>query len=354
MQKTPASASTPTGVRIHHSLRRDRPANPLSGNRAVVSRRIHSDLPLLPHHLQTVWKAQKRPTAVPLQPVPQDLHRRARTALGRNAPSPGPGRGRPETALGRHERSQCRARDRRPPRHHPPAAHPGRGTLPAAHEEKIKGLDVRDVQVDEIWGFVQKKEGHRWEYEKDVREIGDAYCFVGIERNTKLVLAYHLGKRDTPATDAFIGKLAYATSDSRYQLTSDGFKPYIKSVKMLLRGRVDFAQLVKVYGSPREGEQRYSPAEVVDSVPYEIMGRPVRNRICTSHIERQNLSIRMGMRRMTRLTNGFSKKWENLEAAYALWFAFYNFCRVHKTLRITPAMEAGIADHAWSISEIIG
>lgn len=213
---------------------------------------------------------------------------------------------------------------------------------------------MRDVQVDEIWGFVQKKEGHRWEYEKDVREIGDAYCFVGIERNTKLVLAYHLGKRDTPATDAFIGKLAYATSDSRYQLTSDGFKPYIKSVKMLLRGRVDFAQLVKVYGSPREGEQRYSPAEVVDSVPYEIMGRPVRNRICTSHIERQNLSIRMGMRRMTRLTNGFSKKWENLEAAYALWFAFYNFCRVHKTLRITPAMEAGIADHAWSISEIIG
>jgi transposase-like protein/IS1 family transposase len=220
-------------------------------------------------------------------------------------------------------------------------------------EEKIRGLDVRDVQVDEIWGFVQKKEGHRWEFEKNVREIGDAYCFVGIERSTKLVLAYHLGKRDTSSTDAFIGKLAYATSDSRFQLTSDGFKPYIKSVKMLLRGRVDFAQLVKVYGTPREGEQRYSPAEVVDAVPYEIMGRPVRNRICTSHIERQNLSIRMGMRRMTRLTNAFSKKWSNLEFAYNLWFAYYNFCRVHKTLRVTPAMESGLSDHAWSIPELL-
>jgi len=122
---------------------------------------------------------------------------------------------------------------------------------------------------------------------------------------------------------------------------------------MLLRDRVDFAQLIKVYGVPRDGEQRYSPAEVVDSVPGEIMGRPVRSRICTSHIERQNLSVRMGMRRMTRLTNGFSKKWENLEAAYALWFAFYNFCRVHKTLRVTPAMKAGIEDRVWSIEELL-
>jgi IS1 family transposase len=174
-----------------------------------------------------------------------------------------------------------------------------------------------------------------------------------MERSTKLVLAYHLGKRTAKATDAFIGKLAYATSRDRYQLTSDGFKPYVTAVKLILRDRVDFAQLVKVYGSPREGEQRYSPAEVVDSVPCEIMGRPVRDRICTSHIERQNLSVRMGMRRMTRLTNGFSKKWENLQAAYSLWFAFYNFCRVHKTLRVTPAMETGIANHAWSIEELM-
>jgi transposase-like protein/IS1 family transposase len=218
-------------------------------------------------------------------------------------------------------------------------------------EEKIRSLDVHDVEVDEIWGFVGKKEGHK--SEEDGAEFGDAYCFVGMERGTKLVLAYHLGKRTAKSTDDFIGKLAYATSDNRYQLTSDGFKPYVSAVKMLLRDRVDFAQLVKVYGASGEGEQRYSPAEVVDAVPTPIMGRPCRERICTSHIERQNLSIRMGMRRMTRLTNAFSKKWENLQAAYSLWFAFYNFCRAHKTLRVTPAMEANIADHAWSIAELL-
>jgi IS1 family transposase len=217
---------------------------------------------------------------------------------------------------------------------------------------KIASVPVQDVEVDEIWGYVGKKEGHK--SDDDGEEVGDAYCFIGMERTTKLVLAYHLGKRTAKATDTFIGKLAYATFGSRYQLTSDGFGPYVSAVKMLLRDRVDFAQLIKVYGAPRDGEQRYSPAEVVDSVPVEIMGRPVRSRICTSHIERQNLSVRMGMRRMTRLTNGFSKKWENLDAAYALWFAYYNFCRRHATLRVSPAMESGLADHLWSVEELIG
>ena len=216
---------------------------------------------------------------------------------------------------------------------------------------KIHNLTVKDAEIDEIWGFVQKKEGHK--SDDDGPEVGDAYCFIGMERNTKLVLAYHLGKRDAQSTDRFIGKLRYATSASRYQLTSDGFRPYVTSVKMLLRDRVDFAQLIKVYGTPRDGEQRYSPAEVVDSVPVEIMGKLVRSRICTSHIERQNLSVRMGMRRMTRLTNGFSKKWENLDAAYALWFAYYNFARIHRSLRVTPAMESRITDHVWTIAELI-
>lgn len=217
--------------------------------------------------------------------------------------------------------------------------------------QRIVNVPVKDVEVDEIWGFVGKKEGHK--SEEDGAELGDAYCFIGMERSTKLVLAWHLGKRTVKSTDDFIGKLAYATSENRFQLTSDGFSPYVNSVKMLLRDRVDFAQLIKVYGVSRDGEQRYSPAEVVDSVPVEIMGRPVRSMICTSHIERQNLSVRMGMRRMTRLTNGFSKKWENLEAAYALWFGYYNFCRVHSSLRVTPAMEAGITDHIWTIAELI-
>ncbi len=219
-------------------------------------------------------------------------------------------------------------------------------------EEKIKSVPVQDVEADEIWGYVGVKEGHKTADHGD--ELGDAYCFVAMERSTKLVLAYHLGKRTAKSTDAFIGKLAYAASSAnRFQLTTDGFPPYVSAVKMILRDRVHFATLIKVYGAPREGEQRYSPAEVVDSVPCEIMGRPVRDRICTSHIERQNLSIRMGMRRMTRLTNGFSKKWENLESAYALWFAFYNFCRVHKSLRVTPAMEAGITESPWSVSQLL-
>jgi transposase-like protein/IS1 family transposase len=221
-------------------------------------------------------------------------------------------------------------------------------------DEKIKNVDARDVEVDEIWGYVFKKEGHKWDHEQNNTEIGDAYCFVAMERNTKLVLTHYLGKRTAESTDQFISRLALATAPTRrYQLTSDGFRPYVPAVKSFLRGRVDFAQLVKVYASPREGEQRYSPAEVVDAVPEKVMGNPNSDRICTSHIERQNLSIRMGMRRMTRLTNAFSKKWENLQAAYALWFAFYNFCRIHRTLKITPAMEAGIESHVWSIGELL-
>jgi len=222
----------------------------------------------------------------------------------------------------------------------------------ALMQSKLQGLTAKDVEVDEIWGYVGKKEGHK--SDDDGEETGDAYMFIAMEASTKLVLAYHLGKRTAKSTDTFIGKLAYATSRERYQLTSDGFKPYISAVKLILRDRVDFAQLVKVYGAPRDGEQRYSPAEVVDSVPCEIMGRPVRDRICTSHIERQNLSVRMGMRRMTRLTNGFSKKWENLEAAYSLWFAYYNFCRRHQSLRITPAMEQGLTDHQWTVADLVG
>lgn len=220
-------------------------------------------------------------------------------------------------------------------------------------QRKIEYLTVKDVEADEIWGYVGKKEGHRGSHEEDIYEIGDAYCFVAMERNTKIVLTWHLGKRDRKSTEQFIGKLRYATSDDRFQITTDGFKPYVNAVDMILGDRVDFAQLVKVYASPREGEQRYSPGEVVEAVPVRIMGNPNPARICTSHIERQNLSIRMGMRRMTRLTNAFSKKWENLEAAYALHFAYYNFCRIHKTLRVTPAMEQGITDHVWTIAELI-
>jgi IS1 family transposase len=186
----------------------------------------------------------------------------------------------------------------------------------------------------------------------DTDLLGDAYCFVGIERNTKLILAWHLGRRSAHDTRLFMEKLREAT-DGRFQLTTDAFPPYPNAVERSFGIDVDYAQMQKVYAAARDGEQRYSPAEVVEVVVVPKIGMPDYERICTSHIERQNLSIRMGMRRMTRLTNAFSKKWANLKYAYALWFAFYNFCRTHKTIRVTPAMEAGLTDHVWSISEML-
>lgn len=217
----------------------------------------------------------------------------------------------------------------------------------------IVNVPVKDVQADEIWGFVQKKEAHKYPWESDDASIGDAYCFVAIERNYKLVLNFALGRRDQATTDAFIEGLRAATAPQRFQITTDGFQPYKSAITTTLSDRCDFAQLIKVYASPREGEQRYSPADVVEALPKPIMGDPDRAKICTSHVERQNLTIRMQMRRMTRLTNAFSKKWENLWAAYCLWFAFYNFCRIHQTLRVTPAMEAGITDHVWELAELL-
>jgi IS1 family transposase len=218
-------------------------------------------------------------------------------------------------------------------------------------ERKIEHVPVRDVQVDEIWGFVQKKEAQRgW---GDGPQVGDAWCFVAIERNSKLIVTHHMGKRTKESTWTFVEKLRRATAESHYQLTTDGMQFYPEAIHTILQDRVSYAKLVKVYASSREGEQRYSPGDVVNAVPVPVFGRPDRERICTSHVERQNLSIRMGMRRMTRLTNGFSKKWENLEATYALWFAFYNFCRVHKILRVTPAMESGITTRIWSIGDLL-
>jgi hypothetical protein len=135
--------------------------------------------------------------------------------------------------------------------------------------------------------------------------------------------------------------------------TTDGFPPYPSAVAYQFGSHINFATLVKIYRSPREGDQRYSPGEVTECIPTPLIGNPDPARICTSHIERQNLTMRMSMRRLTRLTNAFSKKWENLNAALALHFAYYNFCRVHKTLRVTPAMQAGISDHIWTISDLL-
>jgi IS1 family transposase len=217
----------------------------------------------------------------------------------------------------------------------------------------IVNVPVKDVQCDGIWGFSQRKEGHKRESEQHDETIGDAYCFVGIERHSKLFLNFALGRRNQATTDIFIEGLRAATAPNPFQVTTDGFQPYISAIEITLSDRVDYAQLIKVYAAPREGEQRYSPADVVGALPRPVLGSPDRDRICTSHVERQNLTMRMQIRRLTRLTNGFSKKWENLRAALALHFAYYDFCRIHRTIRVTPAMEGGIADHLWNLAELL-
>lgn len=160
-------------------------------------------------------------------------------------------------------------------------------------------------------------------------------------------------RRDTATTQIFIEGLRAATTPQRFQITTDGFQPYVPAICDTLSDRCDFAQLVKVYAQSTENEHRYSPPDVVEALPKPIMGEPDAAKICTSHIERQNLTIRMQMRRLTRLTNGFSKRWESLWSAYCLHFAYYNFCRIHRTIRVTPAMEAGITDHVWGLSELL-
>lgn len=216
----------------------------------------------------------------------------------------------------------------------------------------IRNVPVRDVEVDEVWGFIGKKE-KRVKPDED-QNLGDCYSFVAIERNTKLVLNVAMGKRDKITTDVFIEGLRDAIQPGcKFQITSDGFAPYKHSIPDTFGNRVDYAMLIKVYKAAPEGERKYSPAEVASVEVVPVCGNPDPTRICTSIIERSNLSLRMGQRRWTRLTNGFSKKWENHSAAMMLWYCYYNFCRVHKSLRVTPAMEAGITGHVWSIAELL-
>jgi transposase-like protein/IS1 family transposase len=218
--------------------------------------------------------------------------------------------------------------------------------------DTITRLQVRDVECDEMWGYVGMKERAKHYAQKDAPEIGDAYTYVAIERNSKLILAWHLGKRSRQDTLAFIIKLRNATA-GKFQLSTDGWTAYPDAIERVFGADINYAQLIKVYKNSRDGEQRYSPAEVADVEVVPRVGMPDYERICTSHVERQNLTMRMHIRRLTRLTNAFSKKWENLNAAVALHFAYYNFCRIHKTLRVTPAMESGIADSAWTIEDLL-
>ncbi len=222
--------------------------------------------------------------------------------------------------------------------------------------EKVMGrlvvnVPMKDVQCDEIRGYCYKKEAHKLPAEANNDSIGDAYCFVAIERHTKLVLNFALSRRSQATTDAFIEGLRAATAPQRFQITTGGFQPYKSAITTTLSDRCDFAQLIKVYAQDPEGQR--PPPDVIKAEKVPITGNPKPAKICTSHVERQNLTIRMQMRRLTRLTNAFRKKRENLWAAYCLHFAWYNFCRIHQTLRITPATAAGIASHVWDIQELL-
>ncbi len=216
-------------------------------------------------------------------------------------------------------------------------------------ERMVHRIPVKNVETDEIWTYIGCHE------KRNVSGnplFGDCYCFVGIESNTKLVLCWQVGKRTARDTQEFIARLDEATVGT-FQLSTDGYRPYFDAIHTVLAHRVHYGQIVKSYGQTNDDDHRYSPPQVVDITIKPMWGNPDPEKICTSYIERQNLTLRMHMRRLTRLTNAYSKKWENLKAAYALWFAYYNLCRVHKTLRVTPAMEAGLATHVWTLGELL-
>lgn len=218
---------------------------------------------------------------------------------------------------------------------------------------KISNVPVKDVQCDEVWGFVGMKERTRAKKRLSNTQLGDAYTFVGIERESKLVLAWHLGRRTALHTDVFAEKLEHATA-GRFQLTTDGFGAYPDALHYHLGTRADYGILVKKYGHEDKDERRYSPPSIIGTDKTIGFGNPNQDRICTSHVERNNLTMRMHIRRLTRLTNAFSRKWSNLKAALALYFCWYNFCRSHSSLSgCTPAMVAGIARRPWSMADLL-
>ena len=215
----------------------------------------------------------------------------------------------------------------------------------------VKNVPVNDVQCDELWGFVAMKEKTRI-YLNRPEIFGDVWCFTAIERHTKLILTYHVGKR-TPLDTALFADNLYFATQGRFQLTTDGFTPYRTAIPAILRERgISYATLVKVYGdSPDSG--RYSPGVVTDVIATARFGEPEEKRICTSHVERSNKTLRMGIRRLTRLTDAHSKKWANHEAAMALFFAYYNFCRRHMTIKMTPAQKAGLTTERWTLERLL-
>lgn len=218
----------------------------------------------------------------------------------------------------------------------------------------VRGVEVKDVQADEIWGFVAMKEKTKNRKKIDDPQIGDAYTFVGIERTSKLVLAHHIGRRTSGDASVFAAKLSTAVNGDRFQISTDGFEGYPAALENHLGSQIDYAMIIKSFsGEGLDSERRYSPPSIISTEKRVISGNPEESMVCTSHVERQNLTMRMQLRRLTRLTNGFSKKWKNLKAALALHFWNYNFCWMHSSIRMTPAMKAGISKKPLRVADLI-
>ncbi len=226
----------------------------------------------------------------------------------------------------------------------------------AYHDEHVRGLKPRRVQADEIWSFNYCKAKNVPKAKNPPPGAGDCWLWTALDSDSKLMLAYRVGLRTQQDANEFMLDLAGRVL-SRVQLTSDGLTAYLDAVENAFGFEVDFAQLVKVYGPETAGrgaERKYSPGKVNGSRKIKQIGLPATESISTSHVERSNLTIRMGMRRYTRLTNAHSKKLENHAHAVAVFFQFYNYCRVHSTVKTSPAVASGLTDHVWTLNELVG
>lgn len=218
------------------------------------------------------------------------------------------------------------------------------------HDEKVRNVTSKKIQCDEIWSFCYAKERNL----PEGKQGGSVWTWTALDADTKLIVSWFAGSRDEESASIFMQDVA-SRLKNRVQLTTDGLKAYLSAVEDAFGNDIDFAQLVKVYGSPesKTDERRYSPAECNGTKKNHVNGNPDPKDISTSYVERQNLTMRMHMRRFTRLTNAFSKKIENHCCAIGLHFVYYNFCRIHKTLRVTPAMEAGLTKDIMEIEDIV-
>jgi len=219
-------------------------------------------------------------------------------------------------------------------------------------DRTLRGLHCKRLQLDEIWSFVYAKQKNVPDAKSAPANAGDVWTWVAIDAETKLVPSWRVGDRSSETAIAFTDDLASRLAN-RVQITTDGHKPYLEAIEGSFGADVDYAMLVKIYGADPTGEKRYSPAECIGAVKHRIEGNPDPKHVSTSYAERQNLTLRMSSRRFTRLTNAFSKKVENHALSVALHYMHYNFCRIHKTLRVTPAMAAGVTDRLWSVADIV-